>query len=599
PASREPGGPGREPAPTVGGTDGAGAETSTGASESTGAAGTDPGTASPGTSTGSPKTPARDRNDAPGDRGSGDRGPGKDRAPRGTRQHELHSGHRLVRRYRLEECITRLEGFSSWRAVDEKLRRAVGVHVLPARHPRAKAVLAAARSAALMSDPRFVQVLDADEHDGLVQVIHEWLPDAVPVAAILQAGPMDAHEARALIGEVAEAMSAAHEAGLAHLRLTPATVLRTSTGQVRIRGLAVDAALRGIASAHPTRTDTESIGALLYAALTARWPYHEGAYGLLGVAGLGRGSRDPLATPEQVRAGVHRGLSDLAMRALVNDGATAVSEQRPCTTPQDVVAALAAMPAIPVPEPEDVLLPDFSVPGRPARGAALAGDHPVAAHDMVPPALPGRTGKILKWGVTALVIAALGLGSWQIADALLEGDPPGESAAPQRPAPGTTDEEGVPAEEEPEPGPVEIARVVDFDPFGSGGSQNPSAAPLAVDGDPETFWHTRNYFGPGFGNLKPGLGLVLDLGESRSVGSVEVAALGDHDIELRVAPADAETMPGSHEAYRRVASGSGSSLSLTPEEPVKTRYVLIWLTELPLGNDGNYRGRITNISVTG
>lgn len=57
---------------------------------------------------------------------------------------ELHSGHKLAGRYRLEECLTRLDGFSSWRAVDEKLRRAVGVHVLPADHPRARPVLAAA-----------------------------------------------------------------------------------------------------------------------------------------------------------------------------------------------------------------------------------------------------------------------------------------------------------------------------------------------------------------------------------------------------------------------------------------------------------------------
>ncbi|MGC5410219.1 serine/threonine protein kinase, partial [Streptomyces sp. DT225] len=42
---------------------------------------------------------------------------------------DLHSGHKLAGRYRLEECVTRLDGFSSWRAVDEKLRRAVGVHL--------------------------------------------------------------------------------------------------------------------------------------------------------------------------------------------------------------------------------------------------------------------------------------------------------------------------------------------------------------------------------------------------------------------------------------------------------------------------------------
>lgn len=85
---------------------------------------------------------------------------------------ELHSGHKLAGRYRLEECVTRLDGFSSWRAVDEKLRRAVGVHLLCADHPRARSVLAAARSSALLGDPRFVQVLDAVEENDLVYVVH-------------------------------------------------------------------------------------------------------------------------------------------------------------------------------------------------------------------------------------------------------------------------------------------------------------------------------------------------------------------------------------------------------------------------------------------
>lgn len=102
---------------------------------------------------------------------------------------DLHSGHKLARRYRLEECVTRLDGFSSWRAVDEKLRRAVGVHLLPADHPRARSVLAAARSSALLGDPRFVQVLDAVEEDDLVYVVHEWLPDATELTALLAAGP--------------------------------------------------------------------------------------------------------------------------------------------------------------------------------------------------------------------------------------------------------------------------------------------------------------------------------------------------------------------------------------------------------------------------
>ncbi|MFE2125836.1 protein kinase family protein, partial [Streptomyces amritsarensis] len=216
---------------------------------------------------------------------------------------ELHSGHKLARRYRLEECVTRVDGFSSWRAMDEKLRRAVGVHLMPADHSRARSVLAAARSSALLGDPRFVQVLDAVEENDLVYVVHEWLPDATELTALLAAGPLEAHEAYQLVSQVSQAMAAAHREGLAHLRLTPSAILRTSTGQWRIRGLAVNAALRGITSETPQRADTEAIGALLYAALTQRWPYESDAYGLTGLPkGVG------LIAPDQVRAGVHRGL---------------------------------------------------------------------------------------------------------------------------------------------------------------------------------------------------------------------------------------------------------------------------------------------------
>lgn len=39
-------------------------------------------------------------------------------------------------------------------------------------------------------------------------------------------------------------------------------------------------------------------------------------------------------------------------------------------------------------------------------------------------------------------------------------------------------------------------------------------------------------------------------------------------------------------------------MSLKPDKPVQARYLLVWLTELPLGDDGNYRGKISDIKVT-
>ncbi|MFF1921728.1 serine/threonine protein kinase [Streptomyces sp. NPDC058221] len=503
---------------------------------------------------------------------------------------DLHSGHKLAGRYRLEECVTRLDGFSSWRAVDEKLRRAVGVHLLPADHPRARSVLAAARSSALLGDPRFVQVLDAVEENDLVYVVHEWLPDATELTALLGAGPMDAHDAYQLVSQISQAMAAAHREGLAHLRLTPGAVLRSSSGQYRIRGLAVNAALRGITSEGPQRADTEAIGALLYAALTQRWPYESDAYGLTGLPkGVG------LIAPDQVRAGVHRGLSEIAMRALANDGATASRQEQPCTTPDELAKAVAAMPRIRPPEPTFTAPPEYQrttyqqgTYGRPAGPGAGATQQVIATP---PPPLQSRTGKALKWAVSALLIAALGLGSWQLAETLLDRDNNSDD-------PGTTQtnpENGdAPPVEKSKP--VQIVDAKDFDPLGDG-SEKPQDIDNVYDGDASTFWHTDGYFTADFGKLKEGVGVVLDLGKVQQVGAVDVTFLGGTTaVELRTSSdSTAPTMPTG---FSKVAEGSGTKVSLKPGEPARARYLLVWLTKLPPSSEGNFRGKISDIKVT-
>ncbi|MET9671682.1 protein kinase family protein [Streptomyces sp. NPDC006482] len=497
---------------------------------------------------------------------------------------ELHSGHKLARRYRLEECVTRLDGFSSWRAVDEKLRRAVGVHLLPADHPRARSVLAAARSSALLGDPRFVQVLDAVEENDLVYVVHEWLPDSTELTALLAAGPLEAHDAYQLVSQVSQAMAAAHREGLAHLRLTPSAVLRSSTGQYRIRGLAVNAALRGITADRPQRTDTEAIGALLYAALTQRWPYDSDAYGLSGLPkGVG------LLPPDQVRAGVHRGLSEIAMRALVNDGATASRQEPPCTTPDELAKAVAAMPRVKPPEPTFPTPPEYQRTTYQQGTYGRPQVRPVATQPIVVPPAPlqSRTGTALKWAVSALLIAALGLGSWQIADRLLAPEPSTKTPVTSP----TVDEKPEP------PKPIAIKSAHDFDPLGNG-AENPQTIELAYDGDPSTFWHTVNYYGSDFANLKTGVGIVLDLGTTQKISSVDLSFLGHTSVELRTAPSAASSEPSTPEGFTTRASDAGSNVTLKPTEPVTTRYLLVWLTQLP-ANDGGFRGKLAEIKIMG
>lgn len=535
------------------------------------------------TADGVAKNRERDTEDVEAQGSGGTESPGKASPP------ELHSGHKLARRYRLEECVTRLDGFSSWRAVDEKLRRAVGVHILPADHARSRAVLAAARSSALLGDPRFVQVLDAVEENDLVYVVHEWLPDATELTTLLAPGPLEVYDAYQMVSQVASAMAAAHREGLAHLRLNPNAILRTSSGQWRIRGLAVNAALRGVSSDTPQRTDTEAVGALLYAALTQRWPYENDAYGLSGLPkGVG------LIAPDQVRAGVHRGLSELSMRALANDGATASRHESPCTTPEELVKAIGEMPRIRPPEPAFTAPPDYQrttyQQGTYGRQAPRPGiTQPVPTP---PPPLQSRTGRALKWAVSALLIAALGLGSWQLADALMDrGGNSDETNQTQ------TDDGDEKSPTKAASTPITIKSARDFDPFGADGSEKPGDIDKVYDNSSSSYWQTDYYLSSDFGRLKSGVGVILDLGKVQEVGKVTVSFVGDTSVELRAASSDASSEPTSFDAYSKVAEGSGTTMTLTPDESLKSRYVLVWLTKLPQ-IDGEWRGRVADIKVT-
>ncbi|MFI9828355.1 protein kinase family protein [Streptomyces sp. NPDC051913] len=517
----------------------------------------------------------------------GTEGPGKASPP------ELHSGHKLARRYRLEECVTRLDGFSSWRAVDEKLRRAVGVHILPADHSRARSVLAAARSSALLGDPRFVQVLDAVEENDLVYVVHEWLPDATELTALLAPGPLEPHDAYQMVSQVASAMAAAHREGLAHLRLNPNAVLRTSSGQWRIRGLAVNAALRGITSETPQRTDTEAIGALLYAGLTQRWPYEDDAYGLSGLPkDIG------LIPPDQVRAGVHRGLSELSMRALANDGATASRHESACITPEELVKAIGEMPRIRPPEPAFTAPPEYQrttyqqgTYGRPAPHPGVTQPLPSP-----PPPLQSRTGKALKWAVSALLIAALGLGSWQLADALMEQHNKSEDTNQTQ----TTDDNDKSGDKTKPVKTLSIAGAREY--VASGDAQAPGDVKLTYDGDSSTYWRTKRYNdGPTLAPYKPGVGIVYDLGSAQKVSASSIGLRYDgNDTTVKLYATDSLSPSSGVDGMTEIgtATTSGKSLTVKASKAVKTRYVLLWITAVPYAPTDGYSGSGYKQAVT-
>ncbi|WP_203337649.1 protein kinase family protein [Nocardioides limicola] len=198
--------------------------------------------------------------------------------------------------------------------------------------------------------------------------------------------------------------------------------------------------------------------------------------------------------------------------------------------------------------------------------------------------VPGRSWlrlAMLIAAVVALVVALafayqLGLGS--------------SRTDPEEPGNGNGNGGPVPAEA------FEVAGIIDLDPQGTPPEENRDLVGLAIDGDPETAWRTKVYFqnfGPG--GLKSGLGLVLDLGESRLIGSVDVLFRGSPtEFEIHVGdqePADLDDLTLVAEE-----TAAGVEHTVTFEDRVEGRYLLIWLTSLP-SVDGGFRAEIADVVV--
>jgi hypothetical protein len=147
---------------------------------------------------------------------------------------------------------------------------------------------------------------------------------------------------------------------------------------------------------------------------------------------------------------------------------------------------------------------------------------------------------------------------------------------------------------------VKLAGVRDFDPEADPPEENPDDAPNAIDGDPATTWATSTYRGdPALGGLKPGVGLMVDLGSDTDVRSVTVRFKGaPTSFEVYAAPAGVTESPDSLAQLDRVAAEADAPERATVElDPApKTRFLLVWLTRLPEVS-GGFRGEIADVTV--
>jgi putative peptidoglycan lipid II flippase len=511
----------------------------------------------------------------------------------------LTSGVVLAGRYELADLVSERLGSVTWRAIDIVLNRNVGVELLPSEDPRATHFLAAARESTVVTDARFLRVLDLLERErGHHIVVREWAR-AFALDQLLAQSALPGRRAADVVAEVAEAIANAHEHGIFHRRLAPHHILVKESGAVRIVGLGLASALEPAEhvdtvadlQAHEL-ADVRGLGQLLYACLVAHWP--DGAMDLMPAAPVENGR---VLRPRQVRAGVSRGLDDVCDRILNVDG----HRPDPLTTAEDVARTLRLIgpeklddrgPAITRLSSEraspdlftsdPVVEPRGPLPGLPAarRPKAFEPPPPTRLERAQAIAVDATSGdrRYMAAGIAGVLVLALILAVLVFRAAGVRVAIPFSDNSPHN---------------------VAISAVDDFDPEGDD-RENPGDTDLAVDGDPSTGWQTTTYFNRSqLGGLKDGVGLVIDLDRPRHIDEIHLLLKGSpNSLEIFGSPSRS-TPPHDLAGLSRLGSvaNAGEDERINLSNSSATRFVVVWLTSLPEVEPTRYRGEIREITI--
>ena len=165
------------------------------------------------------------------------------------------------------------------------------------------------------------------------------------------------------------------------------------------------------------------------------------------------------------------------------------------------------------------------------------------------------------------------------------------TTAPATTAPATT------APATPPPQVLTVASVAAFGPAGTTDGDNPQNVAQAVAGDPATPWYTDWYASADFADLRPGTGLLLDMGRTVTVTSVRVSLGGEPGAGLQLRAGREPTL--ALLPMVAGASDAGGTVQLRPSAPVHVRYVLIWFTDLPPTPAGTYQASIYQVIIQG
>lgn len=494
-------------------------------------------------------------------------------------------GEILADRYRIEEHINDdSTGRQVWRGVDVILRRAVTIVLRAPGGAEADEMLGAAVAASRVVHPNIVGVYDAIDEGSRAYVVREWV-EGRSLRDVVREAPLDPARAISVSRAVADAVAAVHATGVSHGNVHPGTVLLSVDNRVVL----------GDARANERATvdgDVRAVGAVLYCALTGYWPRFIPGPAALPDAPMADDGR--LASPRQVRQGVPAQLDQLTMDLLEGDsdqpGAAELAVELTRMGYHD--RAGYQTPAYYEADYQEGHEPtDYQ--GYDTRVTSPLDFVSNTDHGLPPDDRRSSIGKKILVGVAGVLVIAL-------AGLLLGVFLNTNSSDPSASGPDNRQGSGADAGE-PQPIALNRGMVRLVDPP-QGDRTEGEGIELAVDGDTSTGWPTQEYTASNFGNIKPGMGLLIDLGKKRSLSEVQLTlSAPETTVEIRHGDTDyGDSSAGDakiDKKYQEAAPPRSLQANAKIPVDVETRYLLIWITELPAYQDGTFQVELKEIQI--
>lgn len=160
---------------------------------------------------------------------------------------ERREGRVLGGRYRLVSRVDEGGAGEVWRGRDERLDRDVAVKLLGHGADAAfrERFTEEARRAATISHPNVVTMFDQGQDGPDAYMVMEYIRGRTLREVTSDRGPLTLQEATRIVAQVAEALDAAHAAGVLHCDVKPSNVILDDRGTAKLADFGVARAARG------------------------------------------------------------------------------------------------------------------------------------------------------------------------------------------------------------------------------------------------------------------------------------------------------------------------------------------------------------------